>query len=717
MGRASLTTGFLAVALCPTAAGQPALAEPDSHPVLHITRTDTPPVIDGVLDDPVWVAAAVIENLRQFEPIEDAEPTQPTEIRILYDQDAIYFGVRCNDSEPQRIIAKQLRRDASQDADDRIELVIDPFFDRRNGFFFAVNPLGATIDGLVVENRDIREDWDGIWFARATRDDAGWTAEIAIPYKTISFNPRTTRWSFNLQRTVRRTNEKSRWSAPQQNKRLESIADAGVLQGIENINQGVGLDVKPYGKIAPRHDSSGNTVDLEAGLDLFYKLTTDMTLTLTFNTDFAETEVDERQVNLTRFPLFFPEKRDFFLQDEGIFAFGGIRRNPLPFQSRRIGLDSSGQPVRIIAGVKLTGRTGPLNIGVLSTWMDSTGQVDKKLLTVGRVSMNVLDESTVGMITTVGDPVTNGDNIVVGPDFNFRSSTVFGDKVVEGHAWFLYSDTSGTVGDDTAWGLKLSYPNDTIDWTASVTEIGERFNAALGFVPRSGIREYFGMWRYRWRPTGSWIRTIDTRVRAIVITDLQDNIETQEINLELAEITSNAGDNMSLEVEFNREVLTDPFEIQPGVAIAPGDYRFTRLRVEGETADSRPLSLRGEVGVGEFFDGHRLDTILAAQWRPTPHFFGSLEWERNDVDLPSGSFIVQIARVRADVLFSTDVSWTNFIQWDNTSETMGINSRVRWIIQPGNEMFFVVNQAFDTEGTFATTSTELTGKVVWTFRF
>ena len=721
MGRVILTAGWLVLALCRMAAGQPGppepLPSPESHPTLTITRTDTPPVIDGVLDDAVWVEAAVIENLRQFEPIEDAEPTQPTEVRILYDQDAIYFGVRCTDSESQRIIAKQLRRDASLDSDDRIELVIDPFFDRRNGFFFAVNPLGSKVDGLVVDNDDIREDWDGIWYARATRDDTGWTAEIAIPFKTISFNPRTTRWSFNIQRTVRRTNEKSRWSAPQQNKQLASIADAGVLQGIENINQGVGLDVKPYAKIAPRHDAGGDSVDLEAGMDLFYKLTTDMTLTLTFNTDFAETEVDERLVNLTRFPLFFPEKRDFFLQDEGIFAFGGIRRNPLPFQSRRIGLDSSGQPVRIIAGVKLTGRTGPLNIGVLSTYMGSAGEVDRKLLSIARISLNVLDESSVGMITTIGDPVTNGDNVVAGPDFNFRSSTVFGNKVVEGHAWFLYSDTSGAVGEDTAWGLKLSYPNDTIDWQVSVSEIGDRFNAALGFVPRKGIREYFGTWRYRWRPTGSWIRTIDTGVRAIVITDLRDSIETQDITLRLAEITSNAGDDMSLEVLLNREVLTDPFEIRPGVVIAPGDYRFTRLRAEVETADGRPLSLRGEVEFGEFFDGNRLDTILAVQWRPTPHFFGSLEWERNGVDLPSGNFIVQIARARADVLFSTDVSWTNFIQWDNTSETLGLNSRVRWIIEPGNEMFFVVNQAFDTDDTFATTSTEVIGKVVWTFRF
>ena len=726
MRRAAVRCSVLAAILWPATAvrgqpGAPAPRPPESHPELEIVRTDQPPVIDGVLDDAVWADAAVIENLRQVEPIEDADPTQPTEIRVLFDENAMYFGIRCYDSDPQAIIATQLRRDGSLDADDRIELVIDPFFDRRNGFFFAINPVGAKVDGLVVENTQVLRDWDGIWYAKATRDDQGWVAEIAIPYKTISFNPATSRWSFNLQRIVRRDNEKSRWSAPQQNKDLESIADAGVITGIENITQGVGIDVKPYVKMAPRHDAAGDSMDLDFGADLFYKLTPSMTLTLTFNTDFAETEVDERLVNLTRFPLFFPEKRDFFLQDEGIFAFGGIRRNPLAFQSRRIGLDSSGQPVAILAGAKLTGRVGPVNIGVLSTYMDSTATVGNKVLTVGRFSVNVLEESTVGMIATIGDPLTNGDNFVSGADFNYRSSTLFGDKVIEGHAWLLYSDTSGdptgVSGDDTAWGLKLRYPNDRINWIVSATEIGDRFNAALGFVPRAGIREYFGRWRYRWRPTGSWIRTIDSSVRAEVITNLDGDVETRELEIEAVDITSNAGDNLGLEIEFDREVLTTPFEIMPGIVIPPGDYEFTRVRVEAETADSRVVSLRGEVEFGGFFDGDRFDTTLALQFRPSAHFFGSVEWERNDVDLPGGSFIVNIARVRADVLFSTDISWTNFVQWDNTTNELGLNSRVRWIIEPGSEMFFVLNQAFDTNGTFATRGTEFIGKVVWTFRF
>jgi hypothetical protein len=700
----------------------PALPAPESHPQLEIVRTETPPAIDGVLDEPAWGRAAVIDNLTQVEPVEGAPPTRPTEIRVLYDARFIYFGVRCYDSEPDRIVAKQLRRDGSLDSDDHVRLVIDSIFDRRSGFFFATNPVGARLDGLVVNNRAIAEEWDGIWYAKASIDAEGWVAEIAIPFQTISYDPKTMRWGFNLERIVRRDREISRWSAPSPNIEIQSVANAGVIEGIENITQGIGLDVKPYAKGTYEHDPDGDDhLKGTGGLDLTYKLTPETSLTLTFNTDFAETEVDERRVNLTRFPLFFPEKRDFFLQDAGIFRFGGIRMNPLPFFSRRIGLDENGEPVRILAGAKVTGRPGGWNLGFLSTYMDSTSTVDRKLLSVGRVALNVLDESAVGFIATAGDPLTDDDNWVVGPDFNFRTSDLFGDRVLQGNAFFLYSDTRGgeseVTGDDMTWGFKLDYPNDRIDWSIDVTEIGDDFNAALGFVPRRGIREYIGRWRYRWRPRGTFLRTIDSGLRAELITDLSNDLETRDLTLEFLEITSNAGDSLYFETSFNREVLTDPFEIQPGNVIPVGTYEFARFGAAIETADSRPISAAAWVGAGEFFDGHRLETYLGVEARPSEHLFGSIEWERNDVDLPTGDFVVNVVRARADVLFSPDLSWSNFIQWDDVSESLGFNSRVRWIVEPGNDLFFVVSQAFDTDGTFATTSTEIVSKVVWTFRF
>ncbi|MEE8551111.1 MAG: hypothetical protein V3T08_07655, partial [Gemmatimonadota bacterium] len=310
------------------------------------------------------------------------------------------------------------------------------------------------------------------------------------------------------------------------------------------------------------------------------------------------------------------------------------------------------------------------------------------------------------------------DNLVLGTDFNYRNSRVFGNRTVEGHAWFLHSSSTGADGDDQAWGLKLSYPNDRIDWTFSVTEIGERFNAALGFVPRRGIREYFGMWRYRWRPRGSFVRTIDTRLRGFLVTDLDGQTETRELAFELLEVRSADGDELSFEVEFNREVLDEPFEIRSGIAIPPGDHRFNRLGGSLRTSDGRPLSFFASVEGGEFFDGDRLDFELGAELRPSPHLFLGFSWEHNDVKLPAGDFTLQIAQARVNVLLSPNVAWTNFIQWDSASDSLGINSRLRWIIEPGNELFFVVNQAINTEGNrFDSTATEVTTKVGWTFRF
>ncbi|MHC4414292.1 MAG: carbohydrate binding family 9 domain-containing protein [Planctomycetota bacterium] len=724
---------FVAAALAPAAGASAQAPEPAAAPgaeervravdrdvpAVRLVRTETPPVIDGVLDEAAWDRAALIDDLRQVEPFEGADPSEHTEVRILYDENALYFGVRCFDREPEGIIATQLRRDGSPEPDDRLELVVDPFFDRRNGFFFAINPVGARFDALVQENSSLIEDWDGIWYGKATIDEGGWSAEIAIPFKTISFDPRQSRWGFNIQRTIRRNNETSRWSSPLQNKLLRSIADAGILEEIRDITQGIGLDVKPYGKAVARDTDDGDDdLDLDAGLDVFYKLTPSMTLTLTVNTDFAETEVDERRVNLTRFPLFFPEKRDFFLQDAGIFEFGGIFRNPLPFFSRRIGLDASGEPVDIQAGAKLTGRTGPLNLGALAVYTDAADTVEEKFLAVVRPSLNVLEESTVGLITTVGDPLTTEDNELVGADFNYRNSTVFGNRVLEGHAWFQYSWSTGSDQNDRAWGGQLRYPNDRFSWRVGFTEIGDEFNAALGFVPRRGIREYFGNWRGRLRPQSGWLRTVDSGIRSTLITDLNDRTETMELELELIELTSNLGDSLGFELKADREVLFEPFEIRPGLVIPIGDYRFQRFRGELETADARPVSFTAALEAGEFFDGDRVDTELGVEWRPSPNFFLGFSWEQNDVDLPGGDFEVQIAQARVNFLLSPDVSWTNFIQWDNVSDSLGINSRFRWIIEPGNELFVVLNQSFDTtDDRFDSTFTELTTKLGWTFRF
>lgn len=686
----------------------------------EMTRTDTPPVIDGVLDDEAWSTATVLRGFRQVEPVEDGEPSEETEIRLLYDDDHLYVGVRCFDREPDRIVATQMRRDGALSSDDLVGFVVDTFFDRRNGYYFEMNAAGARGDALVEDNNRFRMDWDGIWYGKSSIDELGWMAEFSIPFKTLSFNPNTTRWSFNVNRYIRRRNESIRWASPSQNIGLSSVADAGVLEGITDIRQGLGLDIKPYSVMTLKrdHDEDADGIDLDGGMDVFYKFTPSLTLALTFNTDFAETEVDERRVNLTRFPLFFPEKRDFFLQDAGIFSFGGINNNPLPFHSRRIGLGPNGEPVDILAGAKLTGRVGGVNLGLLDVQMKSDNDLGDKNLLVGRASVNVLEESTVGAIFTNGDPRTTGDNSIAGVDFNYRDSTFNGDRTLDGHLWALASDSSGADGIQSSWGFKLGYPNDRVNWGIGFSQIDDQFRAALGFVPRPGIREYFGDWRYRWRPNSKLIRSIDSGVRAYVITDLDDDTESETWTWELLDITTHDGDRLSVDYRRQREVLSSDFQIHDGITILAGDYRFDRYSVGLNTSRGRPVSVGVGHAGGEFYTGRRDDCSLDLEWRVSPRLFLGGEYSINHVDLDEGSFTSRIIRGRVNVYFTPDLSWMNYIQYDNFSETVGLNSRVRWIVTPGSEIYFVLNQSVDRdEGSFRVMRTELTTKVGWTFRF
>ncbi len=706
---------------CVFAAPQDAVAPDTLHrvPVHRIRRTAIAPVIDGRLDDAAWTAAACVDDFRQVEPVEGGVPSERTEMLLLYDADFLYVAFRCLDRDPGAIVGTQMRREADLGPDDRISFVVDPFFDRRNAFFFEMNPAGARGDALIEDNTRIRKDWDGIWYGRASIDDRGWFAEIAIPFKTISFDPGTTRWSFNATRFIRRRNESVRWASPSRDTSFNSIADAGIIEGIHDIRQGAGLDVKPYGLTTLKRDHAGDRdgVDVDAGLDVFLKFTPQLTLSLTINTDFAETEVDDRQVNLTRFPLFFPERRDFFLQDAGIFNFGGINVNPLPFHSRRIGLGPNGETIDILAGAKLTGRVGNLNLGLLDVQMKHDPVLGDKNLLVARASVNVLEQSTIGGIFTYGDPRTPDENWVGGLDFNYRSSSFLGDKTLEGHAWVLHSDSTN-MSSSASYGLKLAYPNDRVSWRMGYSLIDDDLDAALGFVPRRGIHEYFANWRYRWRPKSDVIRSIDTAVDLFLVTDLSEDVESRDLEFDILRIDTHAGDAFQVSYSLEREVLADGFEISDGIVIPVGDYRFDRYSIGASSSAGRPVDVSVSWSGGDFFSGTRDAYVAGASWRVSNQLTIGGDLEFNDVRLDEGRFITRLVRTRAQVYFTPDLSWTTFLQFDNGSETLGVNSRVHWIIEPGNELFVVLNQSADhVDRSFRVRQTELTTKVGWTFRF
>ena len=734
---------------------------------VRMVRTDRPPKIDGVLDESSWREAAFIANLTQVEPDEGAAPTERTEIRFLYDADFLYLGVRAFDSEPDKIIATEMVRDAEFNSDDHIVMVFDTFHDRRNAFLFRVNPRGTRGDGLIENGRRVGDEWDGIWYAKASIDNQGWIAEIAIPYKTLSFNPRGTSWGFNIERVVRRKNEVSRWAAADLDSSLSDIADAGILEGLVGIEQGIGLDIKPsftINRLQGRPDA-GDTTQVEPSLDVFYKITPALTAALTINTDFSETEVDEREINLTRFELFFPEKRDFFLQDAGIFEFGGLQRNGRPFFSRRIGLDEEDEEVGIVAGAKLTGRIGAVNLGILDVLTEEKdflteekGELDAKNLFVGRVAVNVLEQSTLGVIVTNGDPrSTEGEeNTLVGGDFNYRDTDFFGGRILAGNFWLQRSftdkeekkkdnDKKDKEDREFAYGAKLAFESDEIEAGASFAEIQKDFTPALGFVNRRGIREYETDFNYRHRfPRRALLRTADTGFSVKLITDDEENeVETGEVELKVLKLKNSPGDQVEFTYILQHELLDEDelFLKRDDLCVPAGTHNFNRFSAGFATAESRPLSGALKVDWGGFFSGRRTDIKPALAWRPSPFLFVSLEYELNDfrelkvaappqkkecpndIRLPEGSFTSHLVRGRVVLQFTPDISWSTLVQYDNVSAALGINSRFRWIIEPGNELFVVVNQSFEekdgdeVKGKLEPSGTEIAMKLVWTLRF
>jgi len=693
-------------------------------PTAIIPWTDTPPQIDGRLDDDAWRSAGVVDRFTQVEPIEGATPSERTEVRLLYHERHLYIAVRCYDSQPEGIVAKQMQRDGELTSDDRISIVLDTFLNRRNGYLFQIGAAGGRRDALLESNRRPNYDWDGIWWGKATIDEAGWSAEFKLPFTTVSFDPHNDRWGFNIERRIRRLNETVRWATPKRTTRVTTIGDAGTLKGFEQIKQGLGLRIKPFLATGLNigDDRTGRSV-WKPGVDVFYNITPAVTAALTINTDFAEAEVDERLVNLTRFPLFFPEKREFFLQDTNVFDFGGIRRNPLPFFSRRIGI-VGGEQKNILAGAKVTGREGRLRFGVMDVQMKKDDALGNKNLGVARFSFDVLEESSIGIIATNGDPSQKGDNTLVGADFNFRRTGADG-KITVGHLWLQGThsdpeDDSRENGDSLAFGGLIDYPNEPWRFPLFAMQIGEDFNPVLGFVSRRGRRNYAPLVRYRYRPNNSdgFLRWVDLSTNAIIYTTLDDDPETVDFDFPEVEFVTNAGDSLFIEGNFTQETLFEPFEIIDGVVIPVDTYNTFGVRGELETSPSRPVGGRVELGTRTFFTGTRTDYVAAIELRPNPHLFASLEYELNAIRLDEGSFNVEIVQSRINFLFTPDISWSNTIQWDNRSRLAGINSRLRWEFEPGSEMFIVYNETLDTEDSrLRSLGRELNFKLGWSFQF
>jgi hypothetical protein len=760
--------GICAALLC-LAAGNAAaqgglvLQDPGQKTV-RIVRTATPPVIDGDLSDAVWANAAVIDDLHQVSPIEYAEPYERTEILILYDDDALYVAARLYDTEPELITARNLRQNSNIGEDDRIFVTIDPFNDRRSGYFFGVNPNGVRSDGLYRNVSEFYGDWDSIYDAAAGRFEGGWTAEIEIPYKSISFDPTTDTWGLNFSRSVVRKNETVAWVS---RNRAYNPAVSGTATGFEGLKQGIGLEVVPSLSVSDRKNflTGESETDSEPSLDMAYRLTPQLNASLTINTDFSATEVDDRQVNLTRVSLFFPEKRDFFLREADIFEFGGIggqrqssipglnalAQNGRPFFSRRIGLSTTGETVDLDYGGKLSGRVGQWELGALSIRQDEhsitvpagrepaatectavTGGparsrclIPADTLSVGRAKLGVLDESSVGIVATQGSPTAALDNSLAGVDFAYRNTRLSGGRSLESDVWYQQSDTETLDGDDAAYGMSLRFPSSQgFRGIVHYRELQRQFNPALGFVDSTGISDAYFNLGYMLRPSEgkleSWLANFDYQ-RIDYLGGL--GLKTEAVFLRPFTLANRTGDSIMLAISDFTERLIEPFQIYPGIIIPVGEYDADSRGIQASTGGHRKVAAFArivEYPDDKFYGGSRSDRFLELTWRPSARFRGMLSYDYSDVELPQGAFEVRLVRMGFDIAFSSTLSWVNLIQYDNVSEVAGINMRLHWIPEAGREVYFVINhnvEDFDRDNEFHSSFSDATAKVNYTFRF
>jgi hypothetical protein len=691
-----------------------------SEKSVEIPRAAKAPTVDGVLEPEEWAGAAMIDDLHQIQPNEYAAPSERTLIYLMYDDDALYVAARLFDGEPDEITARVLRQGDRTFGDDWFSVMIDPFHDRRSGYRFQTNPNGLRQEALFQNVSDEQWDWQGIWYTAASIDGEGWVTEIAIPFKTLSFDAANDTWGINFRRALARRDERMGWVS---RNRATDPSVSGIAVGFEGLQQGAGLDVVPSVSVNQTHDVATGIDDsqLNPSLDVFYKITPSLTGALTVNTDFSATEVDDRQVNLSRFALFYPEKRDFFLQDADIFEFGGIGQNGRPFFSRRIGLGADGRIVGIDGGGKISGRIGRWNIGALSIRQEASASSPADNATVARVSANVLSESTVGVILTEGNPQGTGENSLIGTDFVYRNTRLPGGRVVEGEAWFQSSDTQGVSGDDHAFGIHLVSPNSTgLRGGLRFSEFQENFNPGLGFVNRVGIRQYNVGVHYRHRPTAGFLRALDGGLNVERVENISGGLQSSRVRLDVLNLQSRQGDNFELNAATHTEVLAGPFEIYPGIVIPVGEYDFDDKSVRVSSADQRRLSGGFGFQRGGFYGGDRDQIFGALAWRPSGHFNTRIEYQINDVELPQGAFTTRLISVRADIAFSARLSWVNLIQYDNVSEILGINSRLQWIPEAGRQLFLVLTQNledYDRDGSFHTAYSEAAVKFSYTFRF
>lgn len=684
-------------------APRPDLGEPS----YRVRAANQPIRLDARFSEPVWQTVDSIVNFRQREPLEGAPATERTVVKVVRDADLLYVAVRAYESGMRGVRSTQLRRDADLSSDDNITVLVDSYRDRRGAFLFGTNPNGAMWDAQLTGFDNVNENWNGIWDVATRRDSVSWSAEFAIPLRTLRFNPGNDIIGLNVRRVIRRKNEEDLWRSWGRAQGIDNLLNTGDVGGFGDIRGNRPVELRPYALarlVTPSYDSSGTRVGPsrnggEAGLDAKLAVLPTMTADLTINTDFAQVESDQQVINLTRFPTFFPEKREFFLESSGLFDVGTPKRTQL-FYSRRVGLDSTGAPVPILGGARVYGKAGPWGIGLLDVRTGGGEQANDVAL---RLSRDLLQRSTI--VAMVVDRFRSSAPSERGAGVDLDFPLVMSGYNVEPHFWMMGTRTTAALGTPLAWRISTDAPNDLFDSFVSLYSIDSGFNPTMGFVRRTGIWETTGHIDLQPRPRFWRIRQLDlTPIPSWdIITNrrhsLTDPSTWQTADFEWHALAGDlqSGDHFEFNVRRELDAPSEAFEIFRGTTIAAGRYWWTTGDVQYRTSTGRPLSAEAIISSGQFYDGHSTSAGLGATFRGGGHVIVGATHSVTSARLSAGSVTAIQTAGRLEYTFNTRTGFLGFVQFNNESQRVDFNLRFHWIPKIGDDVYAVWNSGYTTD--------------------
>jgi hypothetical protein len=715
---------FLLALATPTlgAANAEAQTQPSSS-AIRAVRIEGGVHLDGVLDEPVWATSDRTSGFTQRELQEGAPATERTEVAVLFDSEALYVGFWGYDSQPDRIVANRMQQDFSSNAEDCFKIIIDTYDDHRTGYLFVTNPNGALSDALITDNgRRSNTDWDGIWEVAARVTAEGWFAEIRIPFATLKFptGDRQT-WRINFERDIGRKREQDLWQGWSRNHILEHVSQAGVLEGIEGVSSGNLIDLRPFALAGTDKASGGSgksTADF--GINASYLPTPTIKLNFAINPDFAQVESDRAQVNLSRFSITYPEKRDFFLEGQEFFDFslgGDIR----PFYSRRIGIAADRTEIPILGGARVLGRQGGTTLGALMLQTSGRGEEPGANFGVVRIRRDIFEQSSVGMLLT-SRIVPGGTDLTYGADFRVATSKILGGRNLEaGGAIAGTRNTTSEATNGLAEHLYVSYPNDAVEFDASWERAGRDFDPGVGFLRRRAYQKYYIELQLNPRPSFiPWIQKAEVKPLDVkyYLDDITGEMQTISSEWRPFGFTTRSGESFTLNIQRNAEKLTEPFEILKGSEIPAGTYWFSRYELEAGTFSGRAVSVRLGLSGGGFYSGTRTHWSAEASWRASRYLSLSGDLQQDLLTFEDDHRRVEDVGGRAEFALSPKLFGAVGAQWNSEDKQGIVNLRVNWIPKPGADLFLVVNQEADTDsGRWSPQRSAFITKFIWRIAF